>query len=102
MNTVYTDLMHQFIDIKHGLAPQPPTVVSCSITSAMFFRRFEKVAGMSGTAVDVSATLWDAYSLSVRPSTLVDFSPMQRSLSPHRAPPGAVPKPIIGESATCR
>jgi preprotein translocase subunit SecA len=63
--TKLEQLQHEFLEVKHGLEPDPPTLTSNSITYARFFRRFQKVAGMTGTAMDVSNVLWDVYSLSV-------------------------------------
>ena len=66
-NTQLENLQQQFLDIKHQLSPEPPTGRACDITYAKFFTRFDKVAGMTGTAVDISGILWDIYNLSVRP-----------------------------------
>jgi hypothetical protein len=63
--TKLEQLQHEFLDVKHSLEPDPPNVTSNSITYARFFQRFQKVAGMTGTAMDVGNVLWDVYSLSV-------------------------------------
>lgn len=66
LSTVLENLEHQYLDIKHNLDPEPPSLRSCDITYSKFFMRFAKVAGMTGTALDISGVLWDIYDLSVR------------------------------------
>ena len=45
------DGLHQAIEAKEGLEVQPETEVIASITYQSLFRRFDKLASMSGTAL---------------------------------------------------
>jgi hypothetical protein len=77
----YSELQHQFLNLKHNLKAGAPHFVHCSITYAAFFQRFDKVAGMTGTACEVSSALWDVYGLSVSRHPMVE----RRSITPHLA-----------------
>lgn len=46
----FTQGLHQALEIKEGLDPKPETYTVASITYPNLFRRYERVAGMTGTA----------------------------------------------------
>lgn len=46
----FTQGLHQALEIKEGLEPKPETYTVASITYPNLFRRYERVAGMTGTA----------------------------------------------------
>eukprot|EP00967_Tisochrysis_lutea_P146865 scaffold277969_cov32-Tisochrysis_lutea.AAC.4 len=45
------DGVHQAVEAKEGLTIQPETEVVASVTYQSLFRRFRKLASMSGTAL---------------------------------------------------
>jgi preprotein translocase subunit SecA len=46
----FTQGLHQALEIKEGLEPKPETYTVASITYPNLFRRYQRVAGMTGTA----------------------------------------------------
>jgi preprotein translocase subunit SecA len=70
--------LHQAIEVKEGLSPSAPRETLAQLTLQRFFRRYVRLAGMSGTAREVAGELRGIYGLSVcaipthRPSRLVD------------------------------
>ena len=46
----FTQGLHQALEIKEGLEPKPETFTVASITYPNLFRRYQRVAGMTGTA----------------------------------------------------
>ncbi|MFN8609385.1 MAG: hypothetical protein U0931_17740 [Vulcanimicrobiota bacterium] len=46
----FTQGLHQALEIKEGLEPKPETYTVASITYPNLFRRYKRVAGMTGTA----------------------------------------------------
>lgn len=57
--------LHQAVEIKEGLAPTPRRRTIAQITFQRFFRRYRRLAGMTGTAAEASAELWSVYRLPV-------------------------------------
>ena len=50
----FSDGLHQAIEAKEGVAIQKETQTYATITLQNFFRMYEKLAGMTGTAIDGS------------------------------------------------
>jgi preprotein translocase subunit SecA len=61
----WSDGLHQMIEIKEGLDPSAPRETMARITYQRFFRRYGKLAGMTGTAQDAAWELWSVYRLPV-------------------------------------
>jgi preprotein translocase subunit SecA len=57
--------LHQAIEAKEGVPIQPRDVTSATITIQNYFRMYEKLAGMSGTAVTESEEFYKIYKLDV-------------------------------------
>jgi preprotein translocase subunit SecA len=57
--------LHQAIEAKEGVPIQPRDVTSATITIQNYFRMYEKLAGMSGTAVTESEEFFKIYKLDV-------------------------------------
>ncbi|AWD33180.1 Protein translocase subunit SecA [Candidatus Fokinia solitaria] len=62
----YSDGLHQAIEAKEGLAIQPENEIIASITLQNYFRMYDKIAGMTGTAKTEERELQEIYSLNVR------------------------------------
>jgi len=61
----WSDGLHQMIEIKEDLEPSAPRETMARITYQRFFRRYGKLAGMTGTAQDAAWELWSVYRLPV-------------------------------------
>ncbi|HKK53549.1 MAG TPA: prepilin peptidase, partial [Myxococcota bacterium] len=59
--------LHQMIEVKEGLEPSGSQDPRARISYQRFFRRYHRLAGMTGTAREVSAELWNDYDLAVVP-----------------------------------
>ncbi len=57
--------LHQAIEAKEGVEVQPENVTLASITFQNFFRLYEKLAGMTGTAATEASEFADIYGLEV-------------------------------------
>ncbi len=57
--------LHQAIEAKEGVPIQPRDVTSATVTIQNYFRMYEKLAGMSGTAVTEAEEFFKIYSLDV-------------------------------------
>jgi preprotein translocase subunit SecA len=57
--------LHQLIEAKEGCAPTRPHDPLARISYQRFFRRYLHLAGMTGTAREVSGELWSVYGLAV-------------------------------------
>jgi preprotein translocase subunit SecA len=66
--------LHQLIEAKEGVALTRETETLARISYQRFFRRYLKLAGMTGTAREVAAELWSVYGLRVV------------AIEPHRPP----------------
>lgn len=63
----YSDGMHQAIEAKEGVAIQSENQTLATITLQNYFRLYEKLAGMTGTAMTEAAEFSQIYSLGVVP-----------------------------------
>jgi preprotein translocase subunit SecA len=61
----YSEGLHQALEAKEEAAIQPENVTLASITFQNYFRLYEKLAGMTGTALTEAAEFMDIYSLDV-------------------------------------
>jgi preprotein translocase subunit SecA len=61
----YSEGLHQALEAKEGVAIQPENVTLASITFQNYFRLYDKLAGMTGTALTEAAEFLDIYSLDV-------------------------------------
>ncbi len=57
--------LHQAIEAKEGVPIRPRDVTSATITIQNYFRMYEKLAGMSGTAVTEAEEFYKIYNLEV-------------------------------------
>lgn len=57
--------MHQAIEAKEGLTISDPTETVARLSFQRFFRCFQKLAGMTGTARETAGEFWQVYGLSV-------------------------------------
>jgi preprotein translocase subunit SecA len=57
--------LHQAIEAKEGVPVQPRDVTSATITIQNYFRMYQKLAGMSGTAVTETEEFFKIYGLDV-------------------------------------
>ncbi|HEY5046707.1 MAG TPA: preprotein translocase subunit SecA [Rhizomicrobium sp.] len=61
----YSEGLHQALEAKENAAIQPENVTLASITFQNYFRLYEKLAGMTGTALTEAAEFMDIYKLEV-------------------------------------
>jgi preprotein translocase subunit SecA len=61
----YSDGLHQAIEAKEGVRIEGQTQTYATITYQNFFRMYEKLAGMTGTAITEEAEFWEIYKLKV-------------------------------------
>jgi preprotein translocase subunit SecA len=61
----YSDGLHQAIEAKEGVHVEGETQTLATITLQNFFRMYEKLAGMTGTAETESGEFWSIYKLEV-------------------------------------
>ena len=61
----YSDGLHQAIEAKEGLKVQRESVTYATITLQNYFRLYEKLAGMTGTAATEAEEFWKIYKLDV-------------------------------------
>ena len=61
----YSDGIHQAIEAKEGLQVQRETITYATITLQNYFRLYDKLAGMTGTAATEAEEFWKIYKLEV-------------------------------------
>ncbi len=61
----WSDGLHQAVEAKEGLSPKEESQVLATITLQNYFRMFEKLAGMTGTAMTEAAEFSKIYDLDV-------------------------------------
>jgi len=61
----FSDGLHQALEAKEGVRVQGETQTLATITIQNYFRMFEKLAGMTGTAATNAAEFWATYKLDV-------------------------------------
>ena len=72
----YSDGLHQAIEAKEGVRVEGETQTLATITLQNFFRMYEKLAGMTGTAETEAREFWEIYKLDV--SVIPTHRPMVR------------------------
>jgi preprotein translocase subunit SecA len=72
----WSDGLHQMIEHKEGCAQSQRRTTIARITYQRFFRRYRRLAGMSGTLQPVAAELWRVYRQPV--VTIPTAKPVQR------------------------
>lgn len=63
----WSDGLHQAVEAKEGVAIQRESKIYASITYQNYFRMYEKLAGMTGTALTSSEEFYSVYKLEVVP-----------------------------------
>ena len=61
----YSEGLHQAIEAKEGVRVEGETQTLATITLQNFFRMYEKLAGMTGTAETEATEFWEIYKLEV-------------------------------------
>jgi preprotein translocase subunit SecA len=61
----YSDGLHEALEAKEGVRVQEETQTVASITHQNYFRMYEKLAGMTGTALTEAGEFWNIYKLEV-------------------------------------
>ena len=61
----FSDGLHQALEAKEGVSIERETQTVASITLQNYFRMYEKLAGMTGTAATEANEFWDIYKLDV-------------------------------------
>ncbi|MDA1267105.1 MAG: SEC-C metal-binding domain-containing protein, partial [Planctomycetota bacterium] len=61
----WSDGLHQAVEVKEGLEPKQETQTLATITFQNYFRMFEKLAGMTGTALTEAGEFHKIYELDV-------------------------------------
>jgi len=61
----YSEGLHQAIEAKEGVRIEGETQTLATITLQNFFRMYDKLAGMTGTAETEAAEFWEIYKLDV-------------------------------------
>jgi preprotein translocase subunit SecA len=61
----YSDGLHQAIEAKEGVKVEGETQTFATITLQNYFRLYQKLAGMTGTAETEAGEFWDIYKLDV-------------------------------------
>ena len=59
--------LHQAVEAKEGIALSDPSETVARISFQRFFRFYHRLAGMTGTAREAAAELWQTYGLPVLP-----------------------------------
>ncbi len=73
----YSDGLHQAIEAKEGVRVEGETQTLATITLQNFFRMYEKLAGMTGTAETEAGEFWEIYKLDV--AVIPTNKPIQRA-----------------------
>ncbi|MCX7919610.1 MAG: preprotein translocase subunit SecA [bacterium] len=61
----FSDGLHEALEAKEGVRIERETQTLATITIQNYFRMYQKVAGMTGTAVTSAGEFWDVYKLDV-------------------------------------
>lgn len=77
--------LHQMIEAKEGIGMSPPTETLARLSFQRFYRFFDLLSGMTGTAHEAAGELWAIYNLPV--VTIPVNRPSRRRLYPTRAFP---------------
>ncbi len=72
--------LHQLVETKEGCEPTPRNETLARISYQRFFRRYLRLAGMTGTGREVAAELWAVYHLGL--ALVPTHRPCRRRLLP--------------------
>jgi preprotein translocase subunit SecA len=61
----WSDGLHQAVEAKERLKPRPENQTLATITYQNFFKLYDKIAGMTGTAMTEAGEFWQIYKLDV-------------------------------------
>ena len=61
----FSDGQHQALEAKENVSIQPENQTLASITFQNYFRMYDKLAGMTGTAMTEAGEFWKIYELDV-------------------------------------
>ena len=78
----WTEGLHQLVEIKENLPLSRGRVTLARTTYQRFFRRYDRLAAMTGTAREVARELWQVYRLPV--ASIPSHRPVQRIVKPAR------------------
>ena len=77
----FSEGLHQAIEAKEGVKVQRESFTFATITFQNFFRMYDKLSGMTGTALTESEEFYKIYMLEVVPlPTNIEYQAMQRKL----------------------
>jgi preprotein translocase subunit SecA len=79
---VWSAGLHQMIEYKESCPLTEPNRTVARMTYQRFFRRYQKLSGMTGTASEVRSEFWNVYGLEVHP--IPTHSPCARAVLPDR------------------
>lgn len=100
----YNEGLHQAIEAKERVEVEAENQTLATITLQNYFRLYDKLAGMTGTAEAEAAGLHEIYKLGVVP--IPTNRPMVRKASPTSSTrprkPSSSPSPMTSPSATKR
>ncbi|MEM1315355.1 MAG: translocase [Pseudomonadota bacterium] len=76
----WSDGLHQMVELEEGVEPTEPHRTEARITYQRFFRRYDRLCGMTGTARDAAWEFWSVYRLPVAriPTHRADARAMDR------------------------
>lgn len=63
----WSEGLHQAVEAKEGAKIEPESITYATITLQNYFRMYEKLAGMTGTALTESEEFWKIYKLDILP-----------------------------------
>ena len=61
----WSDGLHQAVEVKEGIKPQSESITYATITLQNYFRLYDKLSGMTGTAVTEAEEFYKIYGLEV-------------------------------------
>ena len=61
----YSDGLHQAIEAKESVKIEAATQTFATVTLQNYFRMYQKLAGMTGTAITEAGEFWEIYKLDV-------------------------------------
>ncbi len=77
----FSEGLHQAIEAKEGVKVQRESLTYATITFQNFFRMYEKLSGMTGTAMTEAEEFFKIYNLEVVPlPTNIEYQAMQKKL----------------------
>jgi len=77
---VWSDGLHQAVEAKHGLRVKDENQTLATITLQNYFKMYEKLSGMTGTAATEAGEFWKIYKLDV--VVIPTNKPLRRSEHP--------------------